>query len=46
MRRSSLEEGLRWLEQAQEDLKWAQDLAQRVGTTWRVFSPSKLQRKL
>lgn len=31
MRRSPLEEGRRWLEQAQEDLRWAQDLAQRGG---------------
>jgi len=31
MRRSPFEEGRRWLEQAQEDLRWAQDLAQRGG---------------
>lgn len=31
MRRSNLEEGSRWLEQAVEDLKWAKDLARRGG---------------
>ncbi len=31
MRKSTLEEGARWLEQAQEDLKWAKDLAERGG---------------
>ncbi len=31
MRRSPLDEGMRWLEQAEEDLKWAEDLAQRGG---------------
>jgi HEPN domain-containing protein len=31
MRRSPLEEGKRWLEQAEEDLKWAKDLAERGG---------------
>jgi len=31
MRRSAFEEGLRWLEQALEDLHWARDLAQRGG---------------
>lgn len=31
MRRSSLEEGRRWLDQAAEDLRWARDLAQRGG---------------
>jgi len=31
MRRSALEEGKRWLEQAQEDLRWAKDLAERGG---------------
>ncbi len=31
MRKSALEEGLRWLEQASEDLYWTQDLAQRGG---------------
>lgn len=31
MRRRALEEGRRWLEQAQEDLRWAKDLAQRGG---------------
>ena len=31
MRRSALEEGRRWLEQAQEDLRWAKDLAERGG---------------
>ncbi|MGQ9508666.1 MAG: HEPN domain-containing protein [Thermodesulfobacteriota bacterium] len=31
MRREGLEEGRRWLEQAEEDLKWAKDLAQRGG---------------
>lgn len=31
MRRSPLEEGRRWLEQAMEDLKWAEDLALRGG---------------
>lgn len=29
MRRSPHEEGMRWLEQAVEDLGWAQDLAER-----------------
>lgn len=31
MRRDPLEEGRRWLEQAQEDLRWARDLAERGG---------------
>ena len=31
MRRSALEEGTRWLEQAEEDLRWATDLADRGG---------------
>src|SRR5438094_110149 len=31
MRRQPVEEGLRWLEQAEEDLHWAKDLAERGG---------------
>jgi len=31
IRRTPLEEGTRWLAQAQEDLKWAKDLADRGG---------------
>ncbi len=31
MRRSALEEGKRWMEQAEEDLRWAKDLAERGG---------------
>ena len=31
MRASPLEEGRRWLEQAAEDLRWADDLAERGG---------------
>lgn len=31
MRRSPLEEGRRWLDQAEEDLRWAKDLAERGG---------------
>ena len=31
MRRSALEEGMRWLEQAEEDQRWAKDLAERGG---------------
>jgi HEPN domain-containing protein len=31
MRKNSLEEGKRWLEQAVVDLKWARDLAERGG---------------
>lgn len=31
MRREATEEGMRWLEQASEDLKWAKDLAERGG---------------
>ena len=31
MRKTPLEEGLRWLEQAEEDLKWAGRLAQQGG---------------
>lgn len=31
MRKSPLEEGRRWLEQAEEDLKWADDLSGRGG---------------
>src|SRR5260370_36325941 len=31
MRASPAEEGRRWLEQAREDLRWAEDLAQRGG---------------
>lgn len=31
MRREAIEEGRRWLEQAQEDLRWAKDLTERGG---------------
>jgi HEPN domain-containing protein len=31
MRRSAPDEGRRWLEQAEEDLRWAKDLAERGG---------------
>lgn len=31
MRKSAREEGRRWLEQAEEDLRWAKDLAERGG---------------
>lgn len=31
MRKSGIEEGKRWLEQAKEDLKWAQRLAEEGG---------------
>lgn len=31
MRREAAEDAMRWLEQAEEDLKWAKDLAQRGG---------------
>jgi HEPN domain-containing protein len=31
MRRSAYEEGRRWLEQAEEDLRWTKDLAERGG---------------
>ena len=31
MRRNPREEGRRWLEQSQEDLRWAEDLARRGG---------------
>lgn len=31
MRGKAEEEGMRWLEQAEEDLKWARDLAERGG---------------
>jgi HEPN domain-containing protein len=31
MRRSPLDEGRRWLEQAEEDLRWAKHLARRGG---------------
>ncbi len=31
MRNSPLEEGMRWLEQAREDMRWTQDLAERGG---------------
>ncbi len=31
MRRTALEEGMRWLEQAEEDQRWAKDLAERGG---------------
>ena len=31
MRNSPFEEGMRWLEQAREDLRWTQDLAERGG---------------
>ena len=31
MRQSNIEQGKRWLEQAWEDLKWAEDLAERGG---------------
>lgn len=31
MRKSPLDEGWRWLEQAEEDLRWAKDLAERGG---------------
>lgn len=45
MRRSSLEEGLRWLEQAQEDLRWAQDLAQRGGYYLACFLSQQIAEK-
>jgi hypothetical protein len=31
MRRAPREEGARWLQQAVEDLRWAEDLAERGG---------------
>jgi hypothetical protein len=30
MRKSAREQGRRWLEQAEEDLRWAKDLAERT----------------
>ncbi|NPV29855.1 MAG: HEPN domain-containing protein [Firmicutes bacterium] len=46
MRRSSLEEGLRWLEQAREDLKWAEDLAQRGGYYLACFLSQQIAEKV
>lgn len=45
MRRSNLEEGLRWLEQAREDLKWAKDLAQRGGFYLACFLSQQIAEK-
>jgi len=42
MRRSQIDEGKRWLEQASEDLKWAKDLANRGGYHIPCFSPTRV----
>jgi len=41
MRENSLQEGLRWLRQSQEDLHWAQYLAKEAAIIWHVFSRNK-----
>ena len=45
MRRPPLEEGLRWLEQAEEDLKWAEDLARRGGYHIACFLAQQIAEK-
>jgi hypothetical protein len=41
MRRSPLEEGRRWLDQAKEDLHWARELARLGGTISPAFWPNR-----
>ncbi|MEW6447643.1 MAG: HEPN domain-containing protein [Bacillota bacterium] len=45
MRRSPLEEGRRWLEQAGEDLRWAKDLAERGGYHLACFLAQQVSEK-
>jgi HEPN domain-containing protein len=45
MRRSPLEEGRRWLEQAQEDLRWVKDLAERGGYHLACFLAQQVAEK-
>ena len=45
MREDSLEEGRRWLEQALEDLRWAEDLAQRGGYYLACFLAQQVAEK-
>lgn len=45
MRRSPLEEGKRWLEQAEEDLRWAADLAERGGYYLACFLAQQVDEK-
>ncbi|RDV84549.1 HEPN domain-containing protein [Ammonifex thiophilus] len=45
MRRSPLEEGRRWLEQAEEDLRWAKHLAQQGGYYLACFLSQQIGEK-
>ncbi|HEY2931609.1 MAG TPA: HEPN domain-containing protein [Acidobacteriota bacterium] len=45
MRRSPLEEGKRWLEQAEEDLRWARDLSDRGGYYLSCFLAQQIGEK-
>jgi HEPN domain-containing protein len=46
MRRSALEEGKRWLEQAEEDQRWAKDLAERGGYHLACFLAQQVGEKV
>jgi HEPN domain-containing protein len=45
MRREPLEEGLRWLEQTPEDLKWARHLSQEGGYHLACFLAQQVTEK-
>ncbi len=45
MRRQPIEEGLRWLEQAEEDLRWAKELAERGGFHIACFLVQQISEK-
>ena len=45
MRRSPAEEGRRWLEQAEQDLRWARDLATRGGYYLACFLAQQIGEK-
>jgi len=45
MRENSLQEGLRWLRQAQEDLRWAQYLANEGGYLLACFLAEQVTEK-
>lgn len=45
MKREALDEGKRWLEQAEEDLRWARDLAERGGHHIACFMAQQVAEK-
>ena len=45
MRKDAIDEGMRWLEQASEDLKWAKDLAERGGYHIACFLAQQIDEK-